>query len=224
MPPIDPAAPTGPSPKHDAWRSTRVAEDYDRKRFGGGLGGLKHRHDGALLARLLGGPSALGTILDLPTGTGRLVDALARGDRRVTGADRSLQMLRACPGIARVVQADARHLPFRDDAFDGVVCMRFLFHLRNPAERQAVLSEMARVARRLVVVQVRHRANAKQSGRWLRSRVGLSRRWKPAPSRAELEAELCGAGLVLERAQPVSRLWSDKLLLVARPKSTAGGP
>lgn len=215
---------TRPAPKHDNWRDPRVAAEYERRRFAGRLGAAKQAHDGRLLRRILdaevrGAPRPL-RLLDLPVGTGRLLGDLAASGDRPIGADRSLEMLAVAAArpdaVGRLVQADARRLPFADEAFDAVVAMRFLFHIADRAERVAMLGEMGRVSRGPVVVQVRHRANAKQAGRWLRGRLGLTKRWRPAPSSQAQEGELADAGLRLERALPVSRLLSDKLLLVAR--------
>ena len=208
--------------KHDNWRRADVAEAYDARRFGGRGGARKQTRDEILVARALDGVPGVERVLDLPVGTGRLLGALRAGSRRVVGADRSLEMLRAVPDAAAgnatgLLQADARALPFADDAFDAVVAMRFLFHVADPGDRRAILSELARVARLAVVVQVRDRRNAKQAGRWLRARVGAGARWKPAPSRRDLRAEWEGAGLNPLRFLPVSRAFSDKVLVVARP-------
>ncbi|MEQ1894781.1 MAG: hypothetical protein ABL998_19735 [Planctomycetota bacterium] len=72
-------------------------------------------------------------------------------------------------------------------------------------------------ARRAVLVQVRLGASAKHHLRGLRARFGLARRFRPAQGRAELAAELAAAGLELVELAPLSRLFSDKALLLARP-------
>jgi SAM-dependent methyltransferase len=208
--------------KRDAWRDARVAAEYEARRFGTPLRRLKHRHDEELVLALLARAGGAGSVLDLPCGTGRLFPALVADGRRVTGADIALEMLRAgraarpAAGVA-LLQSDALHLPFRDAAFDAVVSQRFLFHLERP-ERVAVLRELARVARLAVIGQVRLRGNAKHLGRYLRSRVGLAARYRPAGGRAQLLAELSEAGLELVELRPVSRLFSDKALFLARPR------
>ena len=47
--------------------------------------------------------------------------------------------------------ADAAKLPFQDDSFDTVVCFEVIEHVKNPIH---VLRELARVARRHVIVSV----------------------------------------------------------------------
>jgi demethylmenaquinone methyltransferase/2-methoxy-6-polyprenyl-1,4-benzoquinol methylase len=99
-------------------------------------------------------PQAGQPILDLCTGTGDLALAYRRaagGQSPVVGADFCPEMLdiaaaksrQAGAGI-RFVEADAQRLPFRDDEFH-IVCVAF--GLRNVADPQRGLHEMARVCR-----------------------------------------------------------------------------
>jgi ubiquinone/menaquinone biosynthesis C-methylase UbiE len=211
----------------DAWRDARIAEQYEERRFRTPLQRLKHRRDAQLVLELLARAAGVRRVLDLPCGTGRLLPALAAAGYRAVGADVAREMLQAGRALrpARLpqVQADAACLPFRSASFDAVVCLRFLFHL-EPLERRRCLAELRRVARDGVVVgQVRYRWTAKHLGRWLRSRAGLSRRYRPAPGRAELARELAGAGLELLELRPVSRLFSDKALFLARPAAHRRG-
>jgi SAM-dependent methyltransferase len=214
---IDPAC----GSRRNAWRDDDVAEQYEARRFAGPLQRLKHRRDVALVLGLLHEVAGVRDVLDLPCGTGRLLPALRGAGYRVVGADVALEMMRAGralrPGGPALAQADATRLPFRSGAFDAVVTMRFLFHLGED-ERRSALAEMRRVTRDGVVVgETRWRWNLKHAGRWLRGRVGLSRRYRPAPGRDELERELRAAGLLLVQVRPVSRLFSDKAFFLARP-------
>lgn len=85
-------------------------------------------------------------VLDLATGTGDLALALKRRmpTAEITGADFSPEMLAlaARKGLAKTVVADALDLPFDDQAFD---CVTVAFGLRNMADWDAALREMARV-------------------------------------------------------------------------------
>ncbi|HEY2766108.1 MAG TPA: demethylmenaquinone methyltransferase [Pseudonocardiaceae bacterium] len=93
-------------------------------------------------------------VLDLAAGTAVSTAELASSGALCVAADFSLGMLRAgayrnAPSVA----ADALHLPFADDAFDVVTIS---FGLRNIADLQTALTEMARVTRpggRLVVAE-----------------------------------------------------------------------
>jgi demethylmenaquinone methyltransferase / 2-methoxy-6-polyprenyl-1,4-benzoquinol methylase len=87
-------------------------------------------------------------VLDLATGSGDL--ALTLQQRiplaRITAADFSPEMLDVAraKGVANTVLADALQLPFEDEAFD---CVTVAFGLRNMADWDRALSEMARVLR-----------------------------------------------------------------------------
>ena len=93
-------------------------------------------------------------VLDLAAGTAVSTVELARSGAWCVAADFSLGMLRA--GARREVPkvaADALHLPFRDRSFDAVTIS---FGLRNVADPDAALAELARVTRpggRLVVCE-----------------------------------------------------------------------
>ena len=93
-------------------------------------------------------------VLDLAAGTAVSTVALARSGAWCVAADFSLGMLRAGAGRAGPkVAADALALPFADAAFDAVTIS---FGLRNVADPDAALAEMARVTRpggRLVVCE-----------------------------------------------------------------------
>jgi ubiquinone/menaquinone biosynthesis C-methylase UbiE len=216
----------GTASKRDAWRDERVAEQYEARRFRSPLARLKHRRDCALVLELLRARPGVKDVLDLPSGTGRLLPALRAAGYSTVGADVALEMLRAGRALraerAPLVQADATRLPFPSAAFDAVVSLRYLFHL-DDEERGRTLAEMRRVVRDGVVVgEVRYRWTLKHLGRWLRSRAGLSRRYRPSSGRAELERELAAAGLELLRLCPLSRVFSDKALFLARPRDVGG--
>lgn len=93
-------------------------------------------------------------VLDLAAGTSVSTVELARSGAWCVAADFSLGMLRA--GARREVPkvaADALHLPFADAAFDAVTIS---FGLRNVADADVALAELARVTRpggRLVVCE-----------------------------------------------------------------------
>jgi demethylmenaquinone methyltransferase/2-methoxy-6-polyprenyl-1,4-benzoquinol methylase len=93
-------------------------------------------------------------VLDLAAGTAVSTVELARSGAWCVAADFSLGMLRAGAGRdVPKVAADAVHLPFGDGVFDAVTIS---FGLRNVADPDAALAELARVTRpggRLVVCE-----------------------------------------------------------------------
>ena len=96
-------------------------------------------------------------VLDLPSGTGRLLPFLAGLGYVVTEADSSTHMLERARRHAiehriqmppdRFVVADVMRTPFADDAFDAVVCNRLFHHFREPDVRRRALVELKRISR-----------------------------------------------------------------------------
>ena len=102
------------------------------------------RRVAATLAELIG---PAGTVLDVGCGDGEVGRALARlAGCEVTGVD-----VDPLPGAARY---DGARLPSDDGAFDAVVLSDVLHHARD---RELLLSEALRVARRRVVIKDHYR-------------------------------------------------------------------
>jgi demethylmenaquinone methyltransferase / 2-methoxy-6-polyprenyl-1,4-benzoquinol methylase len=87
-------------------------------------------------------------VLDLATGSGDLALAIQGRlpEATVTATDFSPEMLEVArrKGVAKTVLADALQLPFESASFD---CVTVAFGLRNMADWDRALSEMARVLR-----------------------------------------------------------------------------
>lgn len=106
--------------------------------------------EAALAAAL--GEGALGDLLDVGTGTGRMAELFAPAARRVTAFDKSPDMLRIArarlqhlpAGQLDLVQGDFTALPFGDASFDTVLFHQVLHYALAP---EAALAEAARVAR-----------------------------------------------------------------------------
>jgi ubiquinone/menaquinone biosynthesis C-methylase UbiE len=117
-------------------------------------------------------------VLDAPCGAGRLRAVFERRGLRYVGIDSSTATLleaqrseRAKETASSLLAALVERLPFRDDSFDVVVCCRLLHHLHDPDEIRAAVSELTRVAHRLVVASFWDSASLHA----LRRRVGLRR-------------------------------------------------
>ncbi len=165
-------------------------------------------------------PEDAHSVLDAGCGNGLLTERLAR-DRFAVGADRSRHALSRF--VASRCQADVAALPFGDAAFDCVLCAEVIEHLPQ-AVYGAVLRELARVARRYILITVpycedlltghvvcpacRCRFNANYHLRafdeaTLRTLYGAY----PHIRLARL------AGLISERTRRLNRLWATLLLL-----------
>lgn len=105
------------------------------------------------------GERPVGRLLDVGTGTGRMIELLGPSAIQATGIDKSSEMLRLArvkleaAGIpSSLRQADMYALPLADGSADSVVIHQVLHYAHNPA---AALAEAARVLRpggRLLVV------------------------------------------------------------------------
>lgn len=115
----------------------------------------------------------------------------------------------ARPPVAHCT-ADARSLPFRDRAFDGVICVRLVQHLADPVRRE-VFRELRRVTRRWAVVSVYRKAGLHHLQRRLLGRGRM------CVSLGRIREELEDAGLRVERvAKPLPVLHAQTLLLLGR--------
>jgi ArsR family transcriptional regulator len=123
----------------------REGMDWDEMRA---LGLDARPLEAALLAAL---PERIGSLLDIGTGTGRLLELLAPRCDRALGVDASREMLalararlteRGLTATASVRQADLYRLPLADAQFDAVTLQMVLHYAEDPA---AALAEAARV-------------------------------------------------------------------------------
>lgn len=129
---------------------------WHQSRFGGLDQGLVDRRERALLLDLLGPyRGQLERILDAPAGYGRLTELLSSlTPLRVVALDRHPARLSCVPALPQVVRvrADLEEMPFDQQGFDLVVCVRHLQHVRDAEARSRCLAHLARVAKRLLVL------------------------------------------------------------------------
>lgn len=185
----------------------------DLRRVNRYLGGtaLSRRAIGALAS-----PVDALSVLDVGTGDADIpLDLLAdaaRSGRRltVTAVDHRPEVLdaarRAHPGLDSVANltlelADGLALPYPDAAFD-VTHASLLLHHFEPAESVTLLRELARVARRGIVVNDLSRGPITVAGAWLLSRVSTRNRFTrhDAPMSARRAYTLPEARVLLEEA------------------------
>lgn len=148
------------------YQGAEVAESYDDVRFRTWHGRLSHQIERRALESVLDRHfEAGGKVLDLPCGTGRLLDVYSGRQLQVTGGDISENMLeiarRRFAGDSHFSfeKCDAESLPFPADTFDYLVSFRLMCHL-PPAVRAAVLNEMLRVTRSILAVNYHFHVNS----------------------------------------------------------------
>lgn len=113
----------------------------------------------AAIARALDG-RALGTLLDIGTGTGRMIELLGREANEALGVDRSVDMLRVArakieaAGLSRaqVRHADMYALPVDDGAADTVILHQVLHFAHEPAQAVAEAARVLAPGGRLLIV------------------------------------------------------------------------
>jgi SAM-dependent methyltransferase len=159
--------------------------------------------------RRLGGSDAELEVLDIGTGQADMPVRFAATGWRAVALDANPDVLLVArrktsrsTGV-EVVEGDARRLPFADGAFDVAHCSLLLHHL-GPDDAATALREMARVARRGVVVNDLRRGVAPLVATMVttvalaRSHVSRSDALtsaRRAYTLAELDALLASAGL-----------------------------
>jgi ubiquinone/menaquinone biosynthesis C-methylase UbiE len=82
-------------------------------------------------------------VLDVGCGSGKMLAPMSRAGFDVVGADISRGALLTLAS-RKIVQGDARNLPFKDNVFNGAVCYDVLQHLLE-GERNAAVREIRRV-------------------------------------------------------------------------------
>lgn len=210
------------------YEDPHIAQVYDAKRFLTPAGQRRNRRKIAAIRRAIRYAAKLGEpiqcALDLPCGTGRIFPALIQEGIHFIGGDIALAMMSqakrnfsdATDALHGFVQCDAERLPFKDSSFDAVFCIRFMFHV--PCHVQIrILREMARVSRRWLIVDFRHRYTLRYLSWKLRHWLGLIPKLKYRFSKRDLEREVSEAGLRIARIFPTlphAPIFSDKWVVL----------
>jgi ubiquinone/menaquinone biosynthesis C-methylase UbiE len=129
-------------PKHKHGRFFDVWSRFYRRTL---LGLELRRIQRVAIERLAAKPGE--RVLDLGCGPGDGAQRLAEAGAQAFGLDYSQGMLetaRAVPGLGGLVRGDAGRLPFRDGAFDKVLCTNSFHHYPQHLD---ALREMRRVLR-----------------------------------------------------------------------------
>lgn len=136
--------------------------------------------EAALAELILGQP--LGRLLDIGTGTGRMIELFSGSAQHSTALDRSPEMLRLARAKLQhipsarldLVQADFYALPFGQAGFDTILLHQVLHYAQNP---QGVINEAGRVAvpgARLAIVDFAAHAIEELRERDAHARLGFA--------------------------------------------------
>ncbi|WP_293687878.1 class I SAM-dependent methyltransferase, partial [Thiolapillus sp.] len=158
--------------------SLERAREYYRKHQKGSLGRrISNRWEQQMAGRALKLAGNPRSVLDLPCGTGRFWELLARDpDRELLAADYSEAMLVVAQEERpqeivqrfRVFQSSAFDIQLPDNAVENIFCMRLLHHIGESEDRLRILKEFHRVARDSVCISMWVDGNYKA---WKRQRA-----------------------------------------------------
>jgi SAM-dependent methyltransferase len=207
------------------YQSWEVAEDYNFHRWGTPERAERNFRKWKTILNALALTGGVKSILDLPCGAGRFTGRLAECGFDVIAADISMEMMEVArtgignlDGLHGYVRADAEHIPLADGCVDCVMSIRFFFHVDADARRR-ILSEMARVSRRWLIIDYRHKYNYRYTVWRTKRALRLTDLPLERLSRAGVEDELGKAGLVVRKILPVTWVFSDKWIVLCE-KST----
>lgn len=145
----------------ERYRSSSGAAAYRRKYERSWTRRMSNRRELRIVERALVRAGAKGRILDCPCGAGRLTPTILSIAEHVVCADISEAMVgqarealgpfEAAERVSFLV-ASAAALPIEDDGVDTAVCHRLIHHMATADERAGVFAELARVAKRRVIL------------------------------------------------------------------------
>lgn len=213
------------------YRDPGIAGTYEARRFCSPMGRFRNARVLAAVGRALDHAASKGFpvehVLDLPIGTGRLVPLLLERKLTFVGGDLSPEMMQRAVekmahepagGALPFTRCDAEALPFKDEAFDATVTLRFLFHLPRDL-RVEILAELRRVSRRWVILDCRNKWNPGFVLRKAKRSLGLGTPDRLFWSKADIQAELSESGIKMVRIFPATAYLSDQWIVLGE-KST----
>jgi SAM-dependent methyltransferase len=195
-----------PLSRHDqakqTWQSAGKAADYRRSREPSRF--RRYYLEDAIINAWLTGLPSRALVLDIPCGTGRMIETVIQRGFRYIGADFSRAMIgearqtAADKAVLGFVNADATDLPFRDGSADCVIIWRLLHHVADQEIRQRMLREAARVSRGSVLVSFHHPVSFTAARLWVQRKFFGGKRGGGEVThwRLQREAECCGLELV----------------------------
>jgi ubiquinone/menaquinone biosynthesis C-methylase UbiE len=204
-----------------AYQDKRYASIYDKRRYEGIYGRTKNWNTKRVISKLVRQTGRKGFALDIPCGTGRLSDLILKSGYQWIGADISLEMMtesrkKMMNGFEGYpwwnIRLDAERMPFKDDSLDCIFSIRFIYHI--PEEiRYRMLKEMRRITKKWIIIDYNYPNKFKELAR----RIGFffsKRSVKKRITFPEIRRELRENGLQVYKVLPVSRLFSDNIILL----------
>jgi ubiquinone/menaquinone biosynthesis C-methylase UbiE len=147
----------------------RIANIYDATRWTGIPPPIMEKVLSAMKDALKG----CRTVLDIGTGTGRFAQFFQDSGLSIVGVDVSLLMMAEArrKGVRDLVRADAHHLPFRDESFDGSIMIHVLHLMQNWVQ---AVHEVGRVTKNILVSEAADSEGFSARRRYLELRAEMS--------------------------------------------------
>lgn len=188
----------------------------------------KNRQEMARIEAALEGIPAGASILDLPTGTGRLLSLLLGNGYEVLAADYSEHMLtqarRYCESLdlpaeqkdrVQFRKMDVMETGLPDSSVDVVICNRLLHHYPDRETRRQALAELARIARQRVIVSYFSNLSLSAARFHLKNRLLRRQPDDRIPIwPSVMHADVASVGLTVRRTLPVRFGLSPQTYLV----------
>ncbi len=195
------------------------AAGYEKTRFEGIYGRFRNWNTQRVISKLLRFTGKRGLALDIPCGTGRLSHLILKSGYQWIGGDISLEMMaesrKRMDGFENSfwnIRLDAEAMAFKDNSIDCIFSIRFIYHI--PVEiRYRMLQEMRRVTKKWLIIDYNYPNRFKKMARKIGSLFG-ERPIRKRISLEEISRELRENGLNIYKAIPVSRFFSDNVLLL----------
>lgn len=160
-------------------------------------------------------------VLDLPCGYGRFTGLIRKQHMEQVCSDRAFEMVRRtaekfdAPDVRGVTADAANPLPFRDQSFNIILCIRLFHHLKDSDSRAALLKEFHRVSSDWIIVSTYMFTPFHRLQRILRRIVRKNQNKIHMPSRREWNRQLSETGLVCVSEKSLLRgVHAQKFLLL----------
>ena len=135
----------------------RIAYDYEQTMFGTPGGKILSAMEINEILRFLK-PASSELILDIGTGSGRIARQVLKNTKaNVIGIDVGRSGIESAKARAldlggyEMVVADGQYLPFRENSFDGIICVRALKYFPNYIQGIAEMSHVLKPGKRLIL-------------------------------------------------------------------------
>lgn len=142
------------------YKIKKVANQYAKNDFKGLTPLITIAETSVVLNICKTNKSKMGSLLDLATGSARILSVLEKHFTNSVGIDSSPLMLKAAKKrlkVAKLKIADIEKLPFKKNLFDVVTGFRFIINVPKK-NRALMLSEISRVLKKdgLVIINLHH--------------------------------------------------------------------